>query len=72
MSHPWLWHRVKPLEVTSTLMITFIPTAWDQVKLDQRADLRCLTEEEIEFSFSHFKGIFSKGVKIESVKDGEN
>jgi hypothetical protein len=59
MSHPWLWHRVRPLETTSTLMITYIPDKWDQEKLPSRGDLRPLTLAETLFAFNHFNEILA-------------
>jgi hypothetical protein len=60
MNHPWIWHQVIPFlnETVSTLMITYIPSGWDQDEPQSTKPLRKLTDDELNFMFDHFTNLY--------------
>ncbi len=61
MNHPWLWHQVnpRPNQAVSTLMVTHIPSSWDQEVPKSTKPLRALNTEELDFMFNHFIKFFN-------------
>ncbi len=61
MNDPWIWHQVipRPGQAVSTLMVTFIPEAWDQDVPKSDRHLRALNTDELNFMFDHFSKLYA-------------